>query len=114
MFFLHVFGAMGAGDVKLMAAVGSLVGWQNRIGILIATALVGGVAALGIAASRRRIGKTLWNLCFIVSQVGRLRPAYLGNEELDVRSGRSVGLPHGALIAAGTVIFLGLGTYYTR
>jgi prepilin peptidase CpaA len=43
---LYALRAMGAGDVKLMAAVASLVGWQNWIAIFLITALIGGAAAL--------------------------------------------------------------------
>jgi prepilin peptidase CpaA len=43
---LYVLRAMGAGDVKLMAAVGTLVGYQRWFGIFFVTALVGGVMAL--------------------------------------------------------------------
>jgi prepilin peptidase CpaA len=113
-FLLYLLHAMGAGDVKLMAAVGALVGWQNWVAIFLATAILGGIAALGLATLRRRLGKTLWNVSFILSEVGHCRPAYLGNEELDVRSKRSLGLPHGAVIAVATFFFLGLGAYYTR
>src|SRR6202043_2762082 len=43
---LYALRAMGAGDVKLMAAIGAIVGWQNWFGIFVITALVGGVISL--------------------------------------------------------------------
>ena len=113
-FVLYALHAMGAGDVKLMAAVGSLVGWQNWIGIFILTAILGGVASLILAALRRRLGTTLWNVGFILSEMKSGRPAYLGKEELDVKSSKSLGLPHGAVIALATICFLGLSAYFTR
>jgi hypothetical protein len=36
------------------------------------------------------------------------RPAYLKNEELDVKNKKALGLPHGAVIAVGTVFYLAL------
>lgn len=106
--FLYLLRAMGAGDVKLMAAVGALVGWQRWFGIFLITAIVGGIMALVLVVARRRLGKTLWNVGFILSEMGHLRPAYVGKEELDVRSPKAIGLPHGAVIAVGTVFFLAL------
>jgi prepilin peptidase CpaA len=41
-FMLYVLRAMGAGDVKLMAAVGAMVGWQDWVGIFVLTAIIGG------------------------------------------------------------------------
>jgi prepilin peptidase CpaA len=108
-FFLYAIRAMGAGDVKLMAAVGALVGWQSWFCIFIVTAIIGGVAALALSLARGRLKKTIWNVGFILSEMKHGRPAYLGKEELDVRSSKSLGLPHGAVIAAGTLLFLAAG-----
>jgi prepilin peptidase CpaA len=105
---LYSLRAMGAGDVKLMAAVASFVGWQNWTAIFLITALIGGVAALILVARRGRVRKTLWNVAFILSEMKSGRPAYAKNEELDVRSPKALGLPHGAVIAAGTAVFLAL------
>jgi prepilin peptidase CpaA len=104
--FLHLLRAMGAGDVKLMGAVGALVGWQRWFGIFLITAVVGGVMALLLVTVRGRLTRTLWNVGFILSEMKHGRPAYVGREELDVRSPRAVGLPHGAVIAIGTVFYL--------
>jgi prepilin peptidase CpaA len=113
-FVLYALRAMGAGDVKLMAAVGAIAGWPNWFGIFIVTAIVGGVMALILVAARGRVRKTLWNVGFILNELKRGRPAYMGKEELDVKSPKALGLPHGAVIAVGTVFFLALSAHFTR
>ena len=111
---LYALHAMGAGDAKLMGAVGALVGWRDWLGIFFLTAIVGGIAAITLSIARKRLGKTFWNLGFILSEMKSLRPAYLGNEELDVRSKKGLGLPHGAVIAMATLLFIGMTSYYAR
>ena len=111
-FILYSMRAMGAGDVKLMAAIGAIVGWQNWFGIFIFTAIVGGVASMALMAMRGRVKKTLWNVGFVLTERKSGRAAYLSNEELDVRSSKAIGLPHAAVIAAGTLVFLGLSIHF--
>jgi prepilin peptidase CpaA len=106
--FLYLLRAMGAGDVKLMAAVGAMVGWERWFGIFLVTAIIGGLMAFVLITIRRRTKKTLWNVGFILSEMKHGRPAYLSKEELDVRNKKSVGLPHGAVIAVGNVFFIAI------
>jgi prepilin peptidase CpaA len=55
----YFIGATGAGDVKLFAALGSLLGpWPIATAFLY-TALAGGVMAIVIALLRRRLRQTL-------------------------------------------------------
>jgi prepilin peptidase CpaA len=111
---LYSLRAMGAGDVKLMAAIGALVGVCDWFGIFVITAIVGGFAGLAMLAMRGRVKRTLWNVGFILSEMKNGRPAYVGREELDVRNPKSVGLPHGAMIALGTVVFLVLSARFRQ
>jgi prepilin peptidase CpaA len=46
MFFFHAFGTMGAGDVKLFAAVGAINGISLVLPTLLVVALTGGVMAI--------------------------------------------------------------------
>jgi len=55
----YLVGGMGAGDVKLMAAVGSLLGPQGVFQAFIGTALVGGIYALLILAAKGYLMDTL-------------------------------------------------------
>ena len=105
---LYALHAMGAGDVKLMAAVGALVGWERWFGIFFVTALIGGVMAFILVVSRGRLKRTLFNVGFILSELKSLRPAYLAREELDVKNKKALGLPHGAVIAVSAVFYLAL------
>ena len=113
-FVLYALRAMGAGDVKLMAAVGAIVGWPDWFGVFIVTAIIGGIMALLLVAVRGRVKKTFWNVAFILSELKSGRPAYMRREELDVKNPKALGLPHGAVIAVGTVFFLALSTHFTR
>ena len=63
----HLFGATGAGDVKLFAAIGTLVGPAQIVPAFIFTALAGGVLALAFAASRGRLQRTLGRTAALVS-----------------------------------------------
>jgi prepilin peptidase CpaA len=113
-FTLYSLRAMGAGDVKLMAAIGALVGVRDWFGIFVITAIVGGFAGLAMAAIRGRTKRTFWNVGFILSELTHGRPAYAGREELDVRNPKSMGLPHGAVIAFGTILFLGISARFRQ
>lgn len=49
----YLFGATGGGDVKLLAAVGTLLGPERILIAFFAMAIGGGLIALGTAAARR-------------------------------------------------------------
>jgi len=55
----HILGATGAGDVKLMAAVGSLMGPTLIVKAVLFTLIAGGVLAVAVALRRRRLALTL-------------------------------------------------------
>jgi len=55
----HALGATGAGDVKLMAAVGAVLGIHAIVNAFLFTAIAGGVLAIVVAIHRRRLRATL-------------------------------------------------------
>jgi prepilin peptidase CpaA len=105
-FVLYLVRAMGAGDVKLMAAVGSFVGPGNWFFIFLITAVLGGVIALAVLAWRKRLRKTFDNVLFIVAEMMHFRAPYMGREELSVKSQKAFTLPHGAVIGLGCMVFV--------
>jgi prepilin peptidase CpaA len=107
-FLLYLLRAMGAGDVKLMGAVGAMAGAENWFGIFLITAILGGIMALILIVAKGRVKKTLWNVGFMISELTRGRAGYMRREELDVKSPKALGLPHGAVIAVGCIFFLAL------
>lgn len=55
----YVLGGTGAGDVKLMAALGTLLGPAATVWAFLVTAVAGGVLAVAHAVRRRRLGITM-------------------------------------------------------
>lgn len=53
----HIFGATGGGDVKLLGALGTLLGPAGVVTAFLAMAVVGGLMALAIAVRRHRVGQ---------------------------------------------------------
>jgi prepilin peptidase CpaA len=103
---LYCLRAMGAGDVKLMAAAGAIVGPAGWIAVFVATAIAAGLLSLGLVIVKRRFRETLWNALFIVGELANFRPPYKRRSDLDVKDERSLKMLHGAAIAAGTAAVL--------
>jgi prepilin peptidase CpaA len=70
----HLFGATGAGDVKLFAAAGTLLGPADMFLAFIATAIAGGVLALVVAARRGRLEETCGATARLVASRGANTP----------------------------------------
>ena len=70
----HVLGATGAGDVKLLAAAGALLGPALTVRAFVATALAGGVIALIVAVHRGRIARTCKATARLVASGGGSAP----------------------------------------
>jgi prepilin peptidase CpaA len=93
---------MGAGDVKLFAAIGTWIGPAQLLSALILTALVGGAMALGSVAWGGFPGKFLRRGADVVLGLKQER----GEAELNNARPRFV--PYGPAIAIGTLMsFLG-------
>jgi len=86
-------GVVGGGDMKLMAAVGAVVGYPLILGCLTDTCMAGGVLALGIMAWNGILLTTLSNAFKVI--FGMPRP----------KKGMSKPpmVPYGIAIAAGTL-----------
>lgn len=108
-FVFYLLRAMGAGDVKLMAAVGALAGPKGWLAIFFCTAIAGGIVALTLLFVKSRFKQTLLNVSIMLHQLSRFQAPYHATEELDVRSGKALRLPHGAAIALGTIAYLAIG-----
>jgi prepilin peptidase CpaA len=102
-FVLYLLHGMGAGDVKLMAAVGAVAGPGYWLLILIITSIVGAAAGLLIVAAKGRFRRTFENILVILISFRHGQLPYKENPELDVRRGEGLRLPHAVMIAVGTL-----------
>ena len=101
--------AMGAGDAKLMAAIGALIGPFAWFSIFIYTALIGGVIALASIIITGRFQKTLRNIGTILSSLTHAKRPWTENPDLDVSNKQAFRLPHAIPIAAAVIVYLAFG-----
>ena len=100
----YLAGGMGAGDVKLIAAVACIAGLQRVGHLLILTALAGGAMALLLVLVRGRFRETAANVgaLFAHHREKGLTP----HPELNVLNTRTLRLPYAVAIATGSVLTL--------
>lgn len=102
MFVLHVFGAMGAGDVKLFAAIGSLTGAHLVFPTFLVVALTGGLLGIVAMIRARQLKFTLMRVLQIL--IGLL-PGYKIPRFPVPTDGRHT-IPYGVAITFGSLISL--------
>ncbi len=103
-FPLFALRAMGAGDAKLMAALGAALGAANWLVLFFVTAFAGAAVAIVVVLAKGRLGQTLRNVGFILGELARLRAPHVSREELSAGHEKSISLPHGAAIAGSAVL----------
>jgi prepilin peptidase CpaA len=95
----HIIGASGAGDVKLMAAIGSFLGPSLEFRAFLYSAVAGGVLAVAVAARRGLLTDTVLGTTRLVTAPATTRGAI-------VAAGPRNRFAYGPAIAAGTLITL--------
>jgi len=102
MFVLHLFGAMGAGDVKLFAAIGAVAGANLVLPMFVVVTLTGGV--LGVISMFRagQVKSTMTRVFYIVMGLlpGQRVPKFA------IPTDRRMTIPYGVAITFGSLISL--------
>jgi len=93
---------LGAGDWKLMGAVGALLGPQEVLVVLFASAMTAGFMALFLMIYKRRVTATLRNVFVLVQ--GFLIFGMKGNPEITIDNPSLVKLPFGVAAAVATLV----------
>jgi prepilin peptidase CpaA len=100
----YIMGGMGAGDVKLMGAVGSFLGAKATLGAFLFIALAGGIYSLALIIIRRDVFKGFFSeKLLVLSSMVTLRqyvPIGTGN------TGQKPRLKYGVAITLGTIAYL--------
>ena len=94
----HVFGATGAGDVKLLAAFGALLGPADVFDAFLRAAILGGAMALTVALWRGRLRETLYGTAMLVTTRSRTVTALIEHPAANNR------FPYAPAIACGAVL----------
>jgi prepilin peptidase CpaA len=95
-------GAMGAGDVKLMAALGSWLGWSAAISVALFGAVAGGVLAIVVSLRHGYLRTAFRNLktLFLHWWLTGVQPL----PELTLDQGKGLRLPYALPIMAGLLV----------
>ena len=100
MFTLHVLGTMGAGDVKLFAAIGAVLGSSLVIPTFLIVALTGGILAICKMVYKRRVAATMLRVVqfFVGLLPGQAVP------RVSVPADPTYTLPYAVPICLGSVV----------
>ena len=101
----YAIGGMGAGDVKLLAGVGAWVHATHTFYAFCATAVVGGVLAMGMVLFRKAWRKHANQFWLILGEIMTIRDP---NQLTDIAAKRKSSmllLPYGIPIAIGSIAY---------
>jgi prepilin peptidase CpaA len=97
----YIVRAMGAGDVKLAAALGCLIGPTASFRVMFATAIAGGGLAILIMIFTGRVVETLRNTFAVVFH--HSRHGFQPHPMVNLENPKAARMPYGLAFAAGTL-----------
>jgi prepilin peptidase CpaA len=106
-FLFYMAGGMGAGDVKLITAVGCIAGISSIKEVLLATVIIGGVFAVALALYRGKLRQTANNVVSLVAH--HQANGLTAHPELNLSNKGTLRLPYALPIALGCLFALCIG-----
>lgn len=103
---------LGAGDWKLMGALGSILGPSLVSVVLLVSIFIGGLMAILQMLVRRRVGQTLRNLWFLISMLVMFK--FKVHKEISLDNPHASKLPFGVAAALATLICFGFAGIKAR
>lgn len=97
--------SLGAGDWKLAAALGSIVGPGALLDLLMGSIFVAGIMAVVLVIYKRRLKETLHNIGRLLSSMLTFR---MPGPEVSLDNPNSLKIPYGVALALTTLLF-GIG-----
>ncbi len=109
---LFIFVGGGAGDAKLMGAIGAWVGFEQGVSVLLCVAVAGIILALARALTKGRLKPVLTDIYvsvfgFMLSVMSHGTREYLTSQKGSVSS-RDMTIPYGLAIFAGVCVAGGM------
>jgi prepilin peptidase CpaA len=94
--------SLGAGDWKLVGALGAFLGPQHLITVLFATLLIAGVMALILVIWRKHLGQTLRNIGRMLAAMATL---HLPGHEVSLDNPGSAKIPFAVAVAIAVILY---------
>ncbi len=100
---------MGAGDVKLMAALGAIAGPVHWFVLFLVASILGAIAAGVLALRHSRLSSALLNTASLVKELVSFRAPWKALPQTDFRHADALRIPHGAMIGGAALILAAVG-----
>jgi prepilin peptidase CpaA len=100
----YIWGGMGAGDVKALAALGAWLGPGETVYLFCYMGMAGGLLALGVLCWKGLLWRKLRQAWITLANLVLCRPA--GLEALSAPREETPGIPYGVAIAVGMAVLL--------
>lgn len=101
LFLFYMFGGLGGGDVKLMGAVGALLGYPLVLATLVYTAFVGAIMAVFVLIWRRDLWQGILRAFYVFFRFRRSAPDETTDDGAEQTS---VTIPYGIAICIGCIM----------